>query len=166
MESSFFPVPVDVLLIPMVVLEPKAWYKKALICTVGSVCGALFGYYVGKVLYNTAGVAIVNFYNLHHAVVVIGEKYANNAFLAVFCGAFTPIPYKALTITAGMFGISLPVLVAASLLGRGGRFFIVAAALKIFGKEAQYVIEKYFNVLVLVFFVVLIAGFLVFKYLI
>jgi membrane protein YqaA with SNARE-associated domain len=165
-ESSLFPIPPDVLLIPMVVSELKNWYKKALICTVGSVCGALLGYYIGKIFYDTVGIAIVNFYNLYHAMSVVSEKYANNAFLSIFGGAFTPIPYKALTISAGIFKISLPVFIVASILGRGGRFFIVAACIKIFGKKMQYIIEKYFNILSLVFFVLLIAGFSAFKYLI
>jgi membrane protein YqaA with SNARE-associated domain len=165
-ESSVFPIPPDVLLIPMVVSEQKNWYKKALICTLGSVCGALLGYYIGRIFYDTIGLSVVNFYNLHHAMAVIGEKYASNAFLSVFAGAFTPIPYKALTISAGMFKISLPVLIIASLIGRGGRFFIVAAAIRLFGKKVQYLIEKYFNILSLIFLIMLIAGFLAFKYLI
>ncbi|GHT55735.1 cytochrome b561 [Endomicrobiia bacterium] len=163
-ESSFFPVPPDVLLIPLIVAQPKNWWKKALICTVGSVCGAFLGYAVGKVFYDTIGVAIVNFYNLQPIVAVIGKNYANNAFLSIFAGAFTPIPYKAMTITSGIFGIPLPTLVAASVLGRGGRFFIVSAALKLFGAKIQNTIEKYFNILSMVFLVLLVIGFLVLKY--
>ncbi|MDR3307095.1 MAG: DedA family protein [Endomicrobium sp.] len=166
LESFIFPIPPDVLLIPMVVSEPKNWRKKALICTIGSVCGALIGYYIGKVFYDTIGLAIVNSYNLYHAMSVVGDKYANHAFLSIFCGAFTPIPYKALTISAGMFNISLPILIIASIIGRGGRFFIVAAAIRIFGKKVRYVIEKYFNVFSLTFLIMLILGFLAFKHLI
>ena len=166
LESSVFPIPPDVLLIPMVVFEPKNWYKKALICTIGSVCGALVGYYIGRIFYDTVGLAIINFYDLHHAMFVVGEKYSKYAFLSIFAGAFTPIPYKALTISAGIFRVSLPVLIIASILGRGGRFFIVAAAIRIFGKKIQNVIEKYFNILSLIFFIILIGGFLAFKYLI
>jgi membrane protein YqaA with SNARE-associated domain len=166
LESSVFPIPPDVLLIPMVVFEPKNWYKKALICTIGSVCGALLGCYIGIAFYDTVGLAIINFYDLHHAMSVVGEKYSNYAFLSIFAGAFTPIPYKALTISAGIFRVSLPVLIIASIIGRGGRFFIVAASIRIFGKKIQNVIEKYFNILSLIFFIMLIAGFLVFKCLI
>ena len=163
-ESSFFPIPPDVLLIPMVVAEPKNWWKKALICTSGSVFGASLGYAIGKIFYNTVGIAIVNFYNLHSAVVAVGEKYANNAFLSIFVAAFTPIPYKALTIVAGIFSISLHALFFASILGRGGRFFIVAAALKFFGKKIQNTVEKYFNILSMLLLVLLIAGFFALKY--
>jgi membrane protein YqaA with SNARE-associated domain len=166
MEASLFPIPPDVLLIPMVVSNPKSWYKKALICTVGSVFGAFLGYLIGKIFYDTVGLAIVDFYGLKHAMSVVSEKYADNAFLTIFTGAFTPIPYKSMTITAGMFDISLPTLFIASVLGRGGRFFIVVAALKVFGKRFQNTIEKYFNILSFAFIVLLIAGFLILKYVI
>jgi membrane protein YqaA with SNARE-associated domain len=162
-ESSFFPVPPDVLLVPLVVAEPKNWWKKALICTIGSVCGAFLGYAVGKIFYDTVGVKIVNFYNLQRFVTMIGEKYANNAFLSVFAGAFTPVPYKAMTITAGIFDISLQTLALASILGRGARFFAVSVALKFFGAKIQNTIEKYFNIVSIMFLTLLVAGFLVLK---
>ncbi|MDR3256042.1 MAG: DedA family protein [Endomicrobium sp.] len=164
MESSFFPIPPDVLLIPLVIAEPQKWWKKALICTLGSVCGAFLGYIIGRIFYETVGIAIVDFYNLYNAVAIVGTKYADNAFLSIFGGAFTPIPYKAITITAGMFNISLPALFIASVLGRGGRFFIVSAVLKLFGAKVQYTIEKNFNILSIIFLILLIVGFLVFKY--
>ena len=100
-ESSFFPVPPDVLLIPLTVTHPKSWWKKVLICTAGSVCGAFFGYLIGVLFYETAGMAIINFYDLHEAVISLNEMYARNAFLTIFAGAFTPIPYKLMTIMAG-----------------------------------------------------------------
>ncbi|AKL98183.1 YqaA family protein [Endomicrobium proavitum] len=165
MESSFFPVPPDVLLIPLVVAHPKSWWKKALICTTGSVAGAFLGYLIGYLFFETVGAAIVNFYDLRHVVESVGKMYSDNALLAIFGGAFTPIPYKVFTLAAGFFQISLFALFAGSVLGRGGRFFIVAGAIRIFGKQIQYVIEKYFNILSLVFFVLLVAGFVAVKYL-
>jgi membrane protein YqaA with SNARE-associated domain len=166
MEASLFPIPPDVLLIPMVVSKPKFWYKTALICTVSSVFGAFLGYAIGKIFYDTVGLTIVNFYGLQHTISVIGEKYTTNAFLTIFAGGFTPIPYKSITITAGMFDIPLPTLFIASLFGRGGRFFIVALALKIFGEKVQDAIEKYFNIASFVFLALLVASFLTLKYLI
>ncbi|MDR0978142.1 MAG: VTT domain-containing protein [Endomicrobium sp.] len=163
-ESSFFPIPPDVLLIPMVIAEPRSWWKKALICTVGSILGALLGYVVGKIFYDIIGITILNFYNLQSAVTVIGEKYANNAFLSIFAGAFTPIPYKVMTISAGIFDISLPILIIASIFGRGGRFFIISVALKIFGAKIQTTVEKNFNLLSIIFLVLLITGFVVLKH--
>jgi membrane protein YqaA with SNARE-associated domain len=165
MESSFFPVPPDVLLIPLVISEPEKWWEKASICTLGSILGGFLGYLIGKVLYDTLGIVLINFYNLENAVNIVKIKYSQNAFLSIFAGAFTPIPYKALTITAGMFDISLYTLVFASIFGRGGRFFIVAFTLRLFGKKVQKTIEKYFNILSVIFLFLLIAGFLVFKYL-
>lgn len=164
-ESSFFPVPPDVLLIPLTVIHPKSWWKKALICTAGSVCGAFFGYLIGVLFYETAGMAIINFYDLHEAVVSLNKMYADNAFLTIFAGAFTPIPYKLMTIMAGFGKIPLLTLFAASVLGRGGRFFIVAAALRLFGPKIQYTIEKYFNILSVVFLILVILGFIAVKYL-
>jgi membrane protein YqaA with SNARE-associated domain len=165
MESSFFPIPPDVLLIALVVSQPKKWWKKALICTLGSVCGAFFGYAIGYLFYETAGLAIVNFYDLHEAVKIVGEKYEQNAFLTIFAGAFTPIPYKAMTISAGIFKISPLTLLIASVIGRGIRFFAVGAALKLFGGKIKNVIEKYFNILSIIFFVLLVGGFIAFKHL-
>ncbi|MDR1522676.1 MAG: DedA family protein [Endomicrobium sp.] len=164
-ESSFFPVPPDVLLIPLVIAEPQKWWRKALICTIGSVLGAFLGYFIGKTIYDTVGSFLINFYNIENAVNIVKIKYAQNAFLSIWAGAFTPIPYKAITITAGMFDISLYTLFFASVLGRGGRFFIVAFALKFFGKKVQNTIEKYFNILSLIFLLLLILCFLAFKYL-
>ncbi len=163
-ESSFFPVPPDVLLIAMVVADKMKWLRYALICTVGSVLGALLGYFIGWGLYETVGKLIVDTYNLHAVVELIGRKYSENAFMTVFTAAFTPIPYKAITITAGLFKISLPVLIAASIVGRAGRFFIVAGVLRIFGKTIADSIEKYFNILSIAFVLLGIIGFILLKY--
>lgn len=163
-ESSFFPIPPDVLLIAMVVADRKKWIRHASICTAGSVVGALFGYLIGWSFYETVGRAIVSTYDLKAVVEMIGRKYAENAFLAVFTAAFTPIPYKAITITAGLFKISLAILIIASILGRAGRFFIVAGALRIFGEKIKDTIEKRFDILSIVFLILLIGGFLLLKY--
>ena len=164
-ESSFFPIPPDVLLIPLVVAHPKAWWKKASICTAGSVAGAFLGYFIGVFLFETIGRAIINFYHLQAGFESVRIVYENNAFLAIFAGAITPIPYKVFTIASGVFQASLFTFFFASVLGRGGRFFMVAGAIRIFGKQIQYVIEKYFNILSIVFLVLLISGFIAVKYL-
>lgn len=162
-ESSFFPIPPDVLLIAMVIADRKRWAVNAFICTAGSVCGALFGYLIGWGLYETVGKVIVDTYNLQAVVELIGRKYAENAFLTVFTAAFTPIPYKAITIAAGLFKIPLATLVAASVIGRAGRFFMVAGALRLFGKRIADSIEKYFDIFSIVFAVLLIGGFILLK---
>lgn len=163
-ESSFFPIPPDVLLIAMVVADNSKWIRYAFICTLGSILGALFGYSIGWGLYETVGKVIVDTYHLQQVVELIGRKYSENAFLTIFTAAFTPIPYKAITITAGLFRISLTMFIAASIIGRAGRFFLVAGSLRIFGKKIADSIEKYFDILSLVLAALLIIGFLLLKY--
>lgn len=163
-ESSFFPIPPDVLLIAMVVAQRKKWLRNAAICTAASVLGAFLGYFIGRVLFETVGKLIVDTYHLEAVVAMIGRKYQENAFLTIFSAAFTPIPYKAITISAGLFKISLPILIIASIIGRAGRFFLVAGALRIFGEKIQNSIEKYFDILSIVFVLLLVGGFLLLKY--
>jgi len=165
MESSFFPIPPDVLLIAMVAAAQKKWLRDAAICTAGSVAGAFFGYFIGWGLYETFGRAIVNTYHLGPMMELVGRKYAENAFLTVFTAAFTPIPYKAITIAAGLFRIPLLTLLVASIIGRAGRFFLVAGALRLFGKSIERTIEKYFDLFSLIFILLLVGGFLALKYL-
>lgn len=163
-ESSFFPIPPDVLLIAMVVAHRDRWIRTALICTVGSVCGAFLGYFIGWGLFETVGKFIVETYNMQAVVDMLGKKYAENAFFVIFTAAFTPIPYKAITITAGLFKISLVTLTAASIIGRAGRFFLVAGILRAFGKKIADSIEKYFDIFSIVFVLLIVGGFLLLKY--
>ncbi len=163
-ESSFFPIPPDVLLIAMVVAHRKNWIRNATICTLGSVLGALLGYFIGWSLFETVGKFIVTTYHLEAVVNMLGEKYSQNAFLVIFSAAFTPIPYKAITITAGLFKIPLATLIIASIIGRAGRFFFVAGALRIFGKKISDSIEKYFDIFSVAFILLLAAGFFALKY--
>lgn len=163
-ESSFFPIPPDVLLIAMVAANRRRWFIDAFICTIGSVLGALLGYLIGLVFYEVIGKLIVEVYKLQNVMTLVGQKYSQNAFLTVFTAAFTPIPYKVITIAAGLFKISLGVLVIASIIGRAGRFFLVAAALRIFGKKIQNSIEKYFDILSILFIILLVTGFWALKY--
>lgn len=163
-ESSFFPIPPDVLLIAMVVADQNKWWIHATICTVGSVTGALAGYFIGWAFYETWGKIIVQAYHLQTAVDLVGQKYAENAFLTVFTAAFTPIPYKVITIAAGLFHISIPVLIVGSVIGRAGRFFLVAGILRICGEKLSKSIEKYFDIFSIVFVLLLIGGFLALKH--
>lgn len=163
-ESSFFPIPPDVLLIAMVVAHRDRWFRNALICTIGSVLGAFLGYFIGWGLYETVGRFIVDTYHLQEVVEMIGRKYADNAFLTIFTAAFTPIPFKAITITAGLFKIPLGTLIIASLVGRSSRFFIVAGALRLFGKKIADSIEKYFDIFSIAFIVLLVGGFILLKF--
>jgi len=159
-ESSFFPIPPDVLLIPMVLADRRRWWVTAVICTAGSLIGAVIGYYIGLGLYAAIGAPIIEFYGLEQAMEVVGRRYSENALLAVFTAAFTPIPFKVFTIAGGVFQISLLLLLLGSLAGRAGRFFLVAGLLRVFGEPVQRFIEKYFDVLSLVFVALLLGGFL------
>lgn len=162
-ESSFFPIPPDVLVIAMTVAHRAKWWFYASIATVGSVLGGVLGYYIGFALFQTIGQPIVDFYHLQKYFEIVQVKYNENAFLAVFTAAFTPIPYKVFTIAGGVFHINLATLIVGSLLGRAGRFFAVAFALNLFGDKISKAIEKYFDILSLVFMALLIGGFLLLR---
>jgi membrane protein YqaA with SNARE-associated domain len=164
-ESSFFPIPPDVLLIAMTVADRYRWWLFASIATVGSVLGAVIGYYIGYALYGSVGQAIVDFYGLQEYFTTVQNRYDDNVTLAVFAAAFTPIPFKVFTIAGGVFHVSLPALILGAIMGRAGRFFAVAFALRLFGKAIADSIERYFNVLSIVFLVLLVGGFVAVRYL-
>jgi membrane protein YqaA with SNARE-associated domain len=164
-ESSFFPIPPDVLLIAMTVADRFRWWLFATIATVGSVLGAIIGYYIGYALFGSVGQAIVDFYGLQQYFSTVQERYEQNVTIAVFAAAFTPIPFKVFTIAGGLFSVSLPSLVLGAILGRAGRFFAVALALRIFGKAIADSIERYFNILSILFIVLLVGGFIAVRFL-
>ena len=163
-ESSFFPIPPDVLLIGILAINPKKWWYYAAVCTAGSVLGGMFGYLIGWGFYEAIGQKIVDIYNLQATVDAIGLKYSANAFLTVFTAAFTPIPYKLITITAGLFQISFLQLIIASVIGRGARFFIIAFVLKLFGQKFNGLIVRYFNILSLAAIILVILSFVAIKF--
>ncbi len=163
-ESSFFPIPPDVLLITLAISIPKRSFRYAAICTVGSVLGGLFGYIIGLKLIDTIGMQIITFYGAVDKYEYIQSLYKKYDAWAVGIAGFTPIPYKVFTIAAGAFKISVPVFVLASIAGRAGRFFLVAALIYRFGPPIKDFIDKYFNLLTFVFFALLIGGFLLIKY--
>jgi membrane protein YqaA with SNARE-associated domain len=164
-ESSFFPIPPDVLLIAMTVADRFRWWLYATIATVGSVLGAALGYYIGYALFGSVGQAIVDFYGLQEYFSTVQARYEDNVTLAVFAAAFTPIPFKVFTLAGGVFAVSVPQLLLGALLGRAGRFFAVAFALRLFGKTIADSIERYFNILSITFLVLLVGGFVVVRYL-
>jgi membrane protein YqaA with SNARE-associated domain len=164
-ESSFFPIPPDILLIALAVAIPKKSLKYALICSAGSVLGGCFGYLIGWQFMASIGTRIVDFYGLTAKVEYIEVLYNKYDAWAVAIAGFTPIPYKVFTIAAGAFKINFSVFVVASLVSRSARFFLVGGLIYIFGPSIQSFIDKYFNVLATAFTVLLIAGFLIIKYL-
>lgn len=163
-ESSVFPIPPDVLLIAIVAARPQAWLKAAGICTLGSVVGATIGYAIGAGLMATVGQAIVDFYSAQGAWDRVVELYNGRWgiwFLAA--AAFTPIPFKVATIAAGATLMPFVPFVVVSALGRAGRFVLVAAILRVFGPEVRRRLEAHFDLAALLFFVLLVGGFLVLR---
>ncbi len=165
-ESSFFPIPPDVLQIALSVSKPKKSFWFALISSVGSVLGGVFGYLIGYFLFESVGRWIIAVLGYQHYFEVVGGWYGANAFLAILGAAFTPIPFKVFTIAAGFWQVGLWVLVLASAIGRPLRFFMVATLIYFFGAKVKGFIDKYFNWLSLLFFVLLVLGFVVIKYLV
>ncbi len=165
-ESSFFPIPPDVLLIALAVANPRRGYQFALICTLGSVLGGICGYLIGWQFMAGIGDRIVELYGLSAKMDYISELYQRYDAWAVGIAGFTPIPYKVFTITAGAFKINFAVFLLASLISRAARFFLIGALFYLFGPRIQRFIDRYFNLLAVAFTVLLIAGFILIKYLI
>ena len=164
-ESSFFPIPPDILLIALAVSIPKKSFKYALICSTGSVLGGCFGYLIGWQFITSLGNRIVEFYGLTSKVAYIEALYNQYDAWAVAVAGFTPIPYKVFTISAGAFKIDFSVFVLASLISRSARFFLIGSLIYIFGPQIQKFIDKYFNLLATAFTILLVAGFIIIKYL-
>lgn len=163
-ESSIFPIPPDVLLIPMVLSERTKWLRYALICTVSSVLGALLGYFIGAFLYETIGQPILAFYGKENAFEQIAGWYNTWGGWGVLFAAVTPFPYKVLTIFSGATGLNLVTFVIVSVIGRGLRFFLVSWLLYHFGPPIRIFIEKNLGLLFTLFMVLLIGGFVAVRY--
>jgi membrane protein YqaA with SNARE-associated domain len=164
-ESSVFPIPPDVLLIPMVLADRANWWKNALICTIASVCGALLGYAIGMFLYEAVGQPILALYGGEESFARISQWYNTYGGWGVLFAAITPFPYKVLTIFSGATGLNLLTFIVVSIIGRSLRFFLVAFLLYKFGEPIRLFIEKYLGILFAVFLVLLFGGFYALKYL-
>jgi membrane protein YqaA with SNARE-associated domain len=168
-ESSFFPVPPDVLLAPLTLGAPKKWFRFALSCSIASVLGGVLGYFIGVFLWEQIGAWVFS----HLGAIgftqenfdAFQEGYKKYGFWIVFTCGFTPLPYKVCTITAGVAGIFFPGFLIASALSRSARFFIVAGLFGWKGEAIRPFIEKYFNWLSLAFVILLVGGFVVLKFL-
>jgi len=165
-ESSFFPIPPDVLLIALAMSVPAKSFRYALVCSLGSVLGGMFGYLIGLEFYDLVGRKIIEFYSLQEQYAAVKILYDQNAFLAIAIAGFTPIPYKVFTIAAGAFQVSFATLVYASTVSRPARFYLVAALFFFFGARIKPLIDKYFEALTLAFVILLVAGFVIVKYLV
>lgn len=160
-ESSFFPVPPDVLLIALGISKPKRAFFYAFICSLLSVIGGMAGYFIGFALWEAVGAKIVAFYHAEAIVTSIRTWYDTWGFLGILIAAITPIPYKVFTIASGLFVFNFPMFVLASVIGRSFRFFLVSTLIFFFGEPIKKFIDKYFNMLTIVFTVLLVGGVLV-----
>lgn len=158
-ESSFFPIPPDPLLIVLALGAPERAFWFALVCSVASVAGGIVGYWIGMGFMEVIGYRILRFYGVHDKFESIKRLYDRYDAWAVTIAGFTPIPYKVFTIAAGVFRIRFGVFVLASALGRAGRFFLVAAIISWFGAPIRLFIDRYFNLLSVLFVILLILGF-------
>lgn len=158
-ESSFFPIPPDILMIPMILAAPRKAFLIAFVAMAASVLGGLFGYFIGAVLFDTIGQAIFEFYGKADAVESFNARFNEYGIWAVLIAGVTPFPYKVITIMSGWTGLSIGAFVFFSIIARGLRFFIVAALLWKFGAPIKVFIEKYLGLLFTVFIILLIGGF-------
>ena len=163
-ESSFFPIPPDVLLVAMVLAaRTKAW-RLAAICTSASVLGGYFGYYVGLTLFGTIGEPVIAFYGMEQAFTIFTEKYNELGAWIVFTFGITPFPFKVVTIASGVTQLDPVVFGLASIASRGLRFFIVAALIWYFGPSVRAFVERHLGWVALAFLALLTGGFVFLEY--
>lgn len=162
-ESSFFPIPPDVLLIALVLGARSRWFRYAAVCTVASVVGGILGYAIGYGLMESIGKRIIAFYQAEAYYERVMDWYRLYDYWIVFIAALTPIPYKVFTIASGAFHMNLLGFTLISIFGRGARFFAVAGLLYLFGPPMKRLIDKYFDLLCILFVILLIGGFAVIK---
>jgi membrane protein YqaA with SNARE-associated domain len=158
MESSFLPVPPDIMLIPMSLARPDRAWRFAAICTLTSVAGGMLGYLIGSALYDSVGLWLIRLYGYGDKVEAFREAYAQYGALIILLKGLTPIPYKIVTIASGFAGYNFPLFVLLSLLTRGARFFAEAFLLRRYGERAREMIEKRLGFWVTVGALVLVAG--------
>jgi membrane protein YqaA with SNARE-associated domain len=157
-ESSFFPVPPDVMLIPMSLARPdKAWFY-ATVCTLASVAGGVLGYFIGAVLYDSVGAWLIHLYGYGNKVEAFRQAYAQWGTWIILIKGVTPIPYKIVTIASGFAGYNFFMFVLLSFVARGMRFFLLAFLLNRYGKEARVIIEERLGLWVTIGAIVLVAG--------
>ena len=174
-ESSFFPIPPDVLLIALALGARSKALRFALVCSAASILGGIVGYGIGYFSWwnGAESYSVVAMFFFNHipgfseeVFINIQKKYEIYNFLIVFTAGFTPIPFKIITISAGAFSVNFPMFLLASTISRSARFFLVALLIRQFGEPITAFIDKYFNILSIIFTILLIGGFLVLKALI
>lgn len=164
-ESSVFPIPPDVLMIPMIIARPNKAFLIAAVATISSVLGALLGYFIGYALFDLIGEPVLAFYGKMHAFDDFAARFDQYGVWAVLIAGVTPFPFKVITIASGVLQFQLVPFLISAIIARGLRFFIVAGLLWKFGTPIRDFIEKRLGLVFIVFCVVLIGGFYLVKYL-
>lgn len=164
-ESSMFPIPPDVMIVPMVLADRSKAWRVALIATLASVAGGMMGYAIGAVFFEQLGQPILDFYGYAEKFQDFAGRYNEWGAWIVFGAGVTPFPYKVITIASGVTGLDILVFTMASALARGLRFFIVAGLLWWFGPPIRRLLEKHLGLITVLFFLLLFGGFLAIKWL-
>jgi len=141
-ESSFFPIPPDALLIPMALARPRLAFRFAAVCTAASVAGAMLGYVIGAALFAEVAQPILHLYHYDEAFEAFRVRFAENGVYLILLKGLLPIPFKIVTIASGMSAVNVPAFLAACLVTRGARFFLIAALIRRFGDPVRVFIEK------------------------
>jgi membrane protein YqaA with SNARE-associated domain len=163
-ESSFFPIPPDVMLIPMILANrSKAWLFAG-VCTIASVLGGFFGYAIGYYLFETAGKWVIDFYGLQAGFNNFQQQFNEWGLWVILIKGLTPIPYKLVTIASGAAHFDLFTFGIASLITRGGRFFLVAGLLYVVGDPIRHFVEKHLTLVTTGFLFIIVGGFVAFAY--
>jgi len=170
-ESFIFPIPPDVIIVPMTIAKPKKWLRIAIIATVGSVLGAILGYFIGYVFFNEIGIKIFELYGVDNVSFLKDKVSSDGGIIAwmtlLAIAGFTPVPFKLLTITSGFVQFNIFYFIIVSILTRGSRFFIIAFLIGNFGPAMKKIIERKLITLSIIFsFIIIIVAYLVYKFLI
>jgi membrane protein YqaA with SNARE-associated domain len=158
-ESSFFPIPPDLILIPMSLATPRRAWRYAAIATIASVAGGVLGYGIGALLFDTIGQWLIHLYGYADRMAALKETYARWGALVILVKGLTPIPYKLVTIVSGLLGYNFVLFVLLSLLTRGARFFLLAGALNRFGDPLKVALERHFAVFIGGLAIIIVLGF-------
>jgi len=160
-ESSFFPVPPDIMLLPMSVAQPKRAWLFAGVCTAASVLGGVLGYAIGALLYDSVGHWLISLYHLGDSVEAFRASYAKWGAMVILVKGVTPIPYKLVTITSGFAGYNIWLFILLSIITRGGRFFAAAILFNRYGDWIRARVEEHLGLAVVILAAVLVAGFII-----
>jgi membrane protein YqaA with SNARE-associated domain len=158
-ESSFFPLPPDIILMPMTVAKPKRAFFYAGVCTIASVLGGCLGYAIGAMLYDTVGQWLIKIYGYGERLEALRLFYAQWGWLFILVKGLTPIPFKLVTIVSGLLGYNFPLFVLLATITRGARFFIEAGVLNFFGDPLRAALEKYFGWFIAIILICVVGGF-------